>query len=175
MESHPLELYPDRGQVHIALFRNVTNAGELRQRLISQDPTLSCALVDAKVVLSPFHALLAVQRAVHDEQSGKLKSHNINSEIVFDFSPNTNIAQSLRRFGIDETTQHLVVIKLGGNAVEVEKELRGNIQGDLVPLSELDHVRDIKTIQKYYQLGNQENDPAKLMQLVAGAIALKGL
>lgn len=51
MESHTLELYPDRGQVHIALFRNVTNAADLRKRLIAQDSTLSCALVEASVVI----------------------------------------------------------------------------------------------------------------------------
>lgn len=50
MESHTLELYPNRGQIHIALFRNVTNAADLRKRLIAQDPTLSCALVEASVV-----------------------------------------------------------------------------------------------------------------------------
>ena len=50
MESHTLELYADRGQVHIALFRNITNAPELRQRLIAQDTSLACALVEANVV-----------------------------------------------------------------------------------------------------------------------------
>lgn len=50
MESHTLELFPDRGQVHLALFRNVTNAAQLRERLLSQDDTLSCALIDASLV-----------------------------------------------------------------------------------------------------------------------------
>lgn len=49
MEACTLELHPTR-KVHIALFRNVTNASELRQRLISQDNTLACSLINAKLV-----------------------------------------------------------------------------------------------------------------------------
>lgn len=75
----------------MALFRKVTNAPELRQRLIAQDQSLSYALVDASLILNPFHVLLAVNRAVHDEQNNQLKSHNINSEIVIELSPNYNV------------------------------------------------------------------------------------
>lgn len=75
----------------MALFRKVTNAPELRQRLIAQDQSLSYALIDASLILNPFHALLAVNRAVHDEQNNQLKSHNINSEIVIELSPNYNV------------------------------------------------------------------------------------
>ncbi|CDS07881.1 hypothetical protein LRAMOSA01830 [Lichtheimia ramosa] len=175
MESHTLDLYPNRGPVHMALFRKVTNAPELRQRLIAQDQSLSYALVDASLILNPFHALLAVNRAVHDEQNNQLKSHNINSEIVIELSPNYNIAQSLRRFGISDKTENLLVIKVGGEASQVQQDMINNIKGELVPLSELDQMHDIKSIQKYYQLGNQENDPQQMLPLVTGAMALKGL
>ncbi|KAL0090354.1 hypothetical protein J3Q64DRAFT_1729486 [Phycomyces blakesleeanus] len=50
MESYKLELHPVRGQAHVCLFRNVTNAPELRQRLINQDATMACALVNAELV-----------------------------------------------------------------------------------------------------------------------------
>ncbi|KAI7877154.1 CGI-121-domain-containing protein [Lichtheimia hyalospora FSU 10163] len=179
MESHTLDLYPNRGPVHMALFRKVTNAPDLRQRLIAQDQSLSYALIDASLILNPFHALLAVNRAVHDEQNNQLKSHNINSEIVIELSPNavtrTQIAQSLRRFGISDNSQNLLVIKVGGEAGDVQQDMINNIKGELVPLSELDQMHDIKSIQKYYQLGNQESDPQQMLPLVTGAMALKGL
>ncbi|KAI9490367.1 kinase binding protein CGI-121-domain-containing protein [Zychaea mexicana] len=173
MESHTLELYPDRGIVHVSLFRNVTNAPELRKRLIAQDTTLACALVDATVVMNVFHVLLATNRAVHDEQNNQIKSHNVHSEIVVDLSPSPNIAQAFRRFGLTDETKDLVVVKVGGETAEVEKEMRENVKGDLVPLSQLEDVRDIKKIKKYYQVGN-EDDLDIIMQLVAGAMALKG-
>lgn len=49
METCALELHPTK-KVHIALFQNVTNAPELRQRLINQDNTLACSLINAKLV-----------------------------------------------------------------------------------------------------------------------------
>ncbi|KAL1928454.1 hypothetical protein VTP01DRAFT_2810 [Rhizomucor pusillus] len=174
MESHTLELYPDRGQVHIALFRNVTNAADLRKRLIAQDSTLSCALVEASVVIDTFHVLLAVIRAVHDEQHNRLKSHNINSEIVIDFSPATNIAQALRRFGISDESQNILVVKVGGDASEVENYMRENIKGDLVSLSQLSETLDLKLLAKYYSLGEQGKSVETALPLVASSMALKG-
>lgn len=50
MESFALELFPNHGQVHMALFENVTNASELKHRLINQDTALTCALIDASFV-----------------------------------------------------------------------------------------------------------------------------
>ncbi|KAI9260576.1 kinase binding protein CGI-121-domain-containing protein [Phascolomyces articulosus] len=173
MESHTLELYPERGQVHIALFRNITNAPELRQRLIAQDKTLACALVEANVVMNVLHILLAVNRAVHDEQNNQIKSHNVHSEIVVDLSPTVNIAQAFRRFGLTDDTKDLLVVKVGGDASEVEKEMRENVKGDLVALNQLEQIRDIKKIKKYYQVGNEE-DTDMILQLVASAMALKG-
>ncbi|KAI8060249.1 kinase binding protein CGI-121-domain-containing protein [Gongronella butleri] len=175
MESHTIDLYPTVGDVHIALFKNISNAADLRQRLIEQDKTLQCALVDASMVFNTFHALLACTRAVHDWQTDQLKTHNVHSEIVFDFSPNTNIAQTFRRFGIDDQSQHIIVIKLGGSSSEAESFMRDNIKGEMVPLEQLSQFRDMKKLRKYYQLGDQANQLDKVMPLISGAMALKGL
>ncbi|CAO3624650.1 unnamed protein product [Cunninghamella blakesleeana] len=175
MESFNIELYPNVGQAHIALFDNVTNASDLRQRLLSQDKTLQCALVNASLVYNTIHALLAINRAVNLWQQNQLKTHNIHSEIVFDFSNSVNIAQSLRRYGIDDQSQQLLVIKIGGTSSEVEKFMRDNIQGELIPLSQLEQIRDLKKIKKYYQLGDQAENQDKIMSLISGSMAMKGL
>ncbi|KAL0089627.1 kinase binding protein CGI-121-domain-containing protein [Phycomyces blakesleeanus] len=175
MESYKLELHPVRGQAHVCLFRNVTNAPELRQRLINQDATMACALVNAELVINPFHVMLAANRAAHDEKHNQLKTHNINSEIVFDFSSTIHISQSLKRFGIEDTTTDIIAVKLGGTSEEAIAFMKDNIKGDVVALDQLDQIRDLKRIQKYYQTGDVKEDPVKLMQLVAGAMALKGL
>ncbi|KAI8333411.1 kinase binding protein CGI-121-domain-containing protein [Chlamydoabsidia padenii] len=175
MESHTVDLHPEIGQVHLALFTNVTNAEDLRQRLLKQDPTLVCALVDATLVFDRLHALLAVNRAVHNWQNNQLKTHNVHSEIVFDFSNTVNISQSLRRFGINDQSQQVLVIKVGGSTSEVESFMRDNIHGELVSLDQLEQYRDMKRIQKYYQLGDQSKNLDKVLPLIAGAIALKGI
>lgn len=58
------------------------------------------------------------------------------------------IAQSLRRFGISDTSENLLVIKVGGESGEVQQDMINNVKGELVPLSELDQMHDIKSIQK---------------------------
>lgn len=123
MESFQLELHPERGPVYISLFKNVKNAAELRQRLLNQDASLKCALVNATLVcdcstdlitafnivvttiatntftltlqvVNTFQILLAINKAIHKEVTGKLKTHKINSEIVYDFSSSNNVCIS---------------------------------------------------------------------------------
>ncbi|ORX48315.1 kinase binding protein CGI-121 [Hesseltinella vesiculosa] len=175
MESHAIDLYPDVGSVHMALFKDVKNAQQLRKRLLDQDTTLQCALIDASMVFNGVHVLLACNRAIHDWQHDQLKTHNVHSEIVFDFSPTSNIAQTFKRFGIDDQSQNIVVVKVGGPKADVESYMRDNIQGDLVPLDQLTQFRDMKKIRKYYQLGNQADQLDKVVPLISGAMALKGL
>lgn len=50
MQSFTLEPFPTRGQIHILLYKNVSNAAELRKRLLSHDQELSYAFIDAKMV-----------------------------------------------------------------------------------------------------------------------------
>ncbi|KAG0747834.1 hypothetical protein G6F57_004369 [Rhizopus arrhizus] len=173
MESFALELFPNHGQVHMALFENVTNASELKHRLINQDTALTCALIDASFVIDRFHALLATNRAVHEEQSQKLKTYNLYSQIIFNFSPNTNIAKSFQQFGIKENTTSVVAIKVGDSADEAESFMKNCIKGNLVSLDQLSVIRDLKSIKNAYQIEEKE-DVERVKSIVAGAIALKG-
>jgi EKC/KEOPS complex subunit CGI121/TPRKB len=50
METFKLELHPET-EIHVALFQNVSNASELKQRFIDQDQTLTCCLINAKLVI----------------------------------------------------------------------------------------------------------------------------
>lgn len=43
-------------------------------------------------VLNTFHVLLATNRAVSEELSGKLKTHNIHSEILYNFGLTNNVS-----------------------------------------------------------------------------------
>ncbi len=50
MQTFTLELYPTRGHIHISFYKNVTNAEDLRKRLLARDQELSYAFIDARVV-----------------------------------------------------------------------------------------------------------------------------
>ncbi|KAI8581790.1 hypothetical protein K450DRAFT_231197 [Umbelopsis ramanniana AG] len=175
MESFQLELHPERGPIYISLFKNVKNAVELRQRLLDQDASLAWALVNASLVVNTFQILLAINKAIHKEVTGKLKTHKINSEIVYDFSSTNNISQSLRRYGVSDDSTALIAIAIGGNPGDIEKAMQADIHGELVPLSSIPEFSDIKLIRKYYQLNdnNISDNIDELMPLIAGAMALK--
>ncbi|KAI8087874.1 kinase binding protein CGI-121-domain-containing protein [Gilbertella persicaria] len=170
MESYTLELFPDK-QVHIALFQNVKNASELRQRIHQQDITLNMALVNASLVLDKFIVLLAAQRALSDEAAGSLKTYSLHSEILFNFGGTNNIGKTLTTFGITDQTTHMVAIQIGEPADKAEMFLKQTIQGDLVSFNQLETIKDKQAIQKAYHVKNNQDD---LVSFVTGQIALRG-
>lgn len=93
MESYNLELHPNR-PVYFGLFQNVTNADELHARFVSQDESFGLCLINAQMVFNKSHLLLAANRAIHDEQTTKIKTANIHSEITFGFAMNNNVSSS---------------------------------------------------------------------------------
>ncbi|KAI9484251.1 MAG: kinase binding protein CGI-121-domain-containing protein [Benjaminiella poitrasii] len=173
MESFNLELHPTK-QVHIALFQNVKNASELRQRFIDQDTTLTCSLINANLVVNEFHILLATNRAVSDEANGARKTHNIHSEILYNFGIMNNIGKIFRTFGISDDTSNIIAVRVGDSKEKAETFMRENIQGDLVPLDNLTHITNLKEVEKAYQTGDQGQDRESLISLIAGGIALRG-
>ncbi|KAL9541650.1 hypothetical protein MBANPS3_009004 [Mucor bainieri] len=173
METCTLELYPTK-KVHIALLRNVTNAPELRQRLINQDSTLACSLINAKLVINKLHVLLAANRAVSDESMGKLKTHNVHSEILYDFGTTNNIAKTFITFGIADDTTDVVAVKIGESEADAEMHMKECVTGDLLSLDQLKDITDLKLIANTYQLGEQKQDTDSIISLVAGGMALRG-
>lgn len=174
MESFTLELCPHKGPVYLGLFENVTNSSGLKQRLEEQDPTLNCTFVNAAMVINSFHALLAVNRAVLSEQRNKMKTHSLQSEIIFDFSHTTNITKTLAQFGMQDQVKNVLAIVVGGTAVEAESSMKKYVQGEMVSIDHLNTVRDLALIEQVYQIKDQSQQPDRILELVAGSMALKG-
>ncbi|KAL1916530.1 uncharacterized protein VTP21DRAFT_5721 [Calcarisporiella thermophila] len=171
MESYNLDLYPAAGKIHLALFRNVRNTASLRERLLKGDPSLSYAFVDARMLLDPFQVLVAANKAVHDQQHNSLKTRTLYSEILYNLEPTSSISEALRKFGIKEDTDALVIAKIGKEADE--EELKGVVEGELVPLAELDTFTDMNALKKCYKLGESINNKQEAISLILGAMAVK--
>ncbi|KAK0258073.1 hypothetical protein LTR91_018616 [Friedmanniomyces endolithicus] len=103
----------------------------------------------------------------------RLKSKNVHSEIVFSLSPNNNISESFRRFGVSETTTEILAIKVGNDKMQVEEHLRKHVEGHVVPFTDelLTSVRDEARIQKAYRV-ERSSDQADAF--IIGSMALKG-
>ncbi|KAK9470753.1 kinase binding protein CGI-121-domain-containing protein [Dipodascopsis tothii] len=155
--------------VWTGLVRDVGNAAEIRAALLAGDAAYEYAFVDASTILSREHLLAAVNRALTDREHDAVRTKNIHSEIVFALSPNGNISEALRRFGVADTTKDLVVVRVGGPAPPVA----GLVAGTLEPLTDAALAACVRpdAVRKNYKLKAAD---AELGPLVAGAIALRG-
>ncbi|EME46851.1 hypothetical protein DOTSEDRAFT_78978 [Dothistroma septosporum NZE10] len=181
METVTLPHLPQHA-LHVCLFRDVQNAAFLRQQLLDGNTNFEYAFLDASVLLSRKHVLSACFRAVNDLLNARMKSRNVHSEVVFALSPNNNIAESFRRFGLQDGSKDIVAVKVGGHRAAVEAHLLDNIQGTPQTLTD-DHLaatRDVARIRKIYRLdAPKKGDAAPLLSAeaeasVLGSMAVKG-
>ncbi|KAK5130271.1 hypothetical protein LTR08_002272 [Meristemomyces frigidus] len=160
--------------LHIILFKDVTNAAFLRQQLLAGNTDFEYAFLDASVLLSTTQVLAAVFRAINDMMQGRMKSRNVHSEIVFSLSANNNISESFRRFGVGETSQHILAIKVGGDFTKIEHHLLKNVEGTPVPFNDeqLAEMQDESKLRKVYRIDTTSRTEAEAF--VVGSMALKG-
>ena len=156
---------PPELALHVALYRDVTNAAFLKQQLLDGNADFEYAFVDASLILTTTHLLAATFRAMNGYLHERLKSRNVHSEIVFALSPNNNIGEAFRKFGIDDTTTNLLVIKVSTSpsvtSESVRSHLHDAIQGTCMDLNDenLHAVSDLGKIRKAYKITT--NMPSK--------------
>ncbi|KAK8193163.1 kinase binding protein CGI-121-domain-containing protein [Phyllosticta capitalensis] len=158
--------------VHVALFNDVANASHLRSQLLQGNPDYEYAFLDVTTILSTTHVLSAVFRAVNDALHNRLKSRNVHSEVVFCLSPNNNIAESFRRFGIQDTTRALLAVKITSStpspssdsastppfptisSQDISAHLTANVQGTPLPFTDaaIAPFTDLARVRKIYKL-----------------------
>ncbi|ELR05343.1 hypothetical protein VC83_06536 [Pseudogymnoascus destructans] len=152
---------PPGHDVHIALFHSITNAAFLHAQLLASNTDFEYALVDAGVIVSKVQILAAAFRAINDNLEGRLRTRNVHSEMVFCLSPNNNIAESFRRFGVSPTTTSLIAIKTTTPSspssltpASIQAHLASAVEGKQVPFSdeELGMVTDWARVRKVYKL-----------------------
>lgn len=123
----------------------------------------------------------------------------MHSEIVFSLSPNNNIAESFRRFGISPETTSLLVIKVStpsspAAGEDIQSHLSKVVDGEQVDFSDgvLRAMTDMVRVKKIYKLNyssgvngrGKENavygsdrtsqDSKELEMLILGSMALRG-
>ncbi|KAK8166657.1 kinase binding protein CGI-121-domain-containing protein [Phyllosticta citrichinensis] len=170
---HSLELaHLPNVAVHVALFDQVANAADLRRHLLDGNPDYEYAFLDVTTILSTTHVLAAVFRAVNDALHNRLRSRNVHSEVVFCLSPNNNIAESFRRFGIQDSTRALLAIKITSTtpsppppsttpspspslpAQTISSHLTANVHGTPLPFTDaaIAPFTDLPRVRKIYKL-----------------------
>ncbi|KAH9862751.1 hypothetical protein J1614_010844 [Plenodomus biglobosus] len=164
----------DAYPVHVALFEDVENAEFLKSQLLAANPEFDYAFLDATMILTHSHLLTSTFLTLHSfsaPTTSPPKTKTPHSELVFRLSPNNNIAQAYKLFGIGEATRSVVVVKIGGGfgagaddakpspitAQSVSEHLGRVVQGRSVVISEqgveLGQYADVDRICKVYKIG----------------------
>ncbi|XP_024145430.1 EKC/KEOPS complex subunit TPRKB [Oryzias melastigma] len=169
--TQTLELFPEQ-RVTQMLFKDVKNAAELRQSAV--EGKINAALINPTMLVSPFQALLAANKAVHLQTIGKMKTRSLNSEIIFNLSPTNNISEAFKRFGIsDQDRSLLVVVVHNKDESEFLSNITSRVDGQQVPAEEFSSFSDPAKIRKLYKITPQEETCGSLLDAVVCRMATK--
>ncbi|KAG9075440.1 hypothetical protein FS749_012897 [Ceratobasidium sp. UAMH 11750] len=176
MLSSNYKFFPTEfSRLHIALFTNVQNAPELKARLIKaatmegeegekEREAVNFAFVDALPIASLLHLQTAIQQATLAATDGSMKTKTVHSEILWALNGSNNISESIKRFGVSDSSKSIFAVRVCGPELSIDDVLAGMkaaVQGEEVPLEKLDEITDWSLVTKYYKVSN---DPAVVDQ-----------
>ncbi|XP_059182294.1 EKC/KEOPS complex subunit TPRKB [Centropristis striata] len=169
--THELELFPDH-RVTQMLFKEVKNAAELRQCAV--EGKINAALINPTMLVDPFQVLVAANKAVHLQTTGKMKTRSLYSEIIFNLSPTNNISEAFKRFGIsDGDDSVLVVLVHSEDEPQLLSDITARVSGRKVPAGDLSSLTDAAKVKKLYKVTPQEEKCGTLLQAVVCRMATK--
>ncbi|XP_034434404.1 EKC/KEOPS complex subunit TPRKB isoform X2 [Hippoglossus hippoglossus] len=170
--THELELFPDRTVTQV-LFTEVKNAAELRQSAV--DGQIIAALINPTMLVDPLQVLVAANKAVHLQNTGKMKTRSLNSEMIFNLSPTNNISEAFKRFGISDGDDSVMVVIIHDkkNESQLVEDIVTKVDGRQVPVEDLSSLSDSAKIRKLYKVAPQEETCGTLLDAVICRMATK--
>ncbi|KAH9056401.1 CGI-121-domain-containing protein [Lactarius vividus] len=177
--------YPHFSSVaHVALFNRVTNAGEIRARIVrasslegdegdAEREAVNFAFIDARLVTSVLHIQTAITQALLAAAQNTLRTKTVHSEVIWVLNPSNNITEALRRYGVSDNSTALFVVRIEPlTSMDVMSRMSAIVEGTIVPTSALAGLTDWVTVKKYNKLGGDpfikeiRNDPAHEHRLI---------
>ncbi|MFH4975936.1 hypothetical protein AB6A40_002645 [Gnathostoma spinigerum] len=170
LQADPYD-YKQRHFFRVCIFRDVTNAGELRNALRTGE--IDYALIKPELVLETFVLLAAANRSIHQAAHNRMATRSLHAELIYSLSPNRNISSSLTTFGIGETSTDVLVAifddQKGDKMIEASKRIKGRP----VSLNELPKITNYDLIKKIYHVAESEYNDETITDAVVTRIITK--
>ncbi|XP_058481804.1 EKC/KEOPS complex subunit TPRKB [Solea solea] len=167
--TQKLELFPDQ-RVTQTLFKEVKNAAELRQSAV--EGKINGALINPTMLVDPFQVMVAANKAVHFQKTGKMKTRSLYSEIIFNLSPTNNISEAFKRFGISDADDSVMIVVVHDKN-ETQQDIAAKVDGRQVPVEDVSSLSDPAKIKKLYKITPQEEKCGTLLDAVVCRMATK--
>jgi len=174
-EEYNFEIFPNKN-LKVALFENVANCAELKQRFLGPTAEVEMAAMDAENILSLYHLLISANLALHRSSVDKMITRNIYTEIIYNLSPSTNVSDSLKKIGAQDCTTKLLCAAFNPDDEKFQALLE-QVQGSLRPAADLITINDVKAekFKKIYKISPQELELSSLEDAVIQKIVTKNV
>lgn len=171
--TQELELYPELSVTQL-LFKDVKNAAELRQSAV--DGKLNCALITPTMLVNPLQVLVAANKAVHLQKTGKMKTRGLYSEIIFNLSPTNNISEAFKRFGMSDSDEsvHVTVVH-SRDEFHLVSDITSRVDGQQLPVEHMSMLTDAAKVKKLYKVSPQEEKCGTLLDALICRMATKDI
>ncbi|XP_075234931.1 EKC/KEOPS complex subunit TPRKB-like [Lycorma delicatula] len=155
----------------------VKNLKDVKKSVINGD--LKCALINPKYIIDVFQIAVAANRAIVTQNTDKLLTKTIYTEIIYNLSPSKTIKDAIANFGVNDVDTSFLVCVVGNSAAECEKtanEVCKKIDATFkFPSSyELKNLTDENTVLKCYKISPEELKVSNLLNSVVTRISSKG-
>lgn len=186
--------YPEY-TVYYSLFSDISveKVNQVKQQIISGNLEYDYCYLSIKYIASIEVLSQAIYKAIQNYKNGVMKANTLNAEIILNLSPINNIADALKKFGIDDTRNEVLVVSI----LKSEQVNDSNLQAinqqlieqfDITSKQNIDLTDDllykqldVQKFKKVYKLNdavlssNETELKFQLTRLAIGACILRGL
>lgn len=170
--SFSMDLHPGY-QVYAALYTNVTNTGQIRDKLIKS--SMNCTLLNCALVPGVFPVLLACNKAVRSCKTSSMKTRTLRTEVLFNLSPSNSINGSLKTFRLEDSDRSILFVFITDNESSLKefKDMLTEVKGEAVITDEIANLCDMSKIKSLYKVTEDELCLGSISDSVSMRVATK--